>query len=409
MAGRTPQIILHITGCLVFLALPFLFSPESLNLRAYLTNPPTQRDVISYILLLGAFYTNYYLLIPRFYFRRKYLLFGSLNLLCLACILFLPVLFVHRLSQNEPIGFLHPALHNRAQSPYGPQEFPGSPTGPETGSPSLPNAGSPTAPGAGSPEPPTGSPAGPPPGYSQPGQMPPPGFLFHHTPPIRFILDEHFFLFLVVLFLALLLKIRDRWIRAEEEKLHAELAYLKSQINPHFLFNTLNSIYSMALARSEQTPTAIVRLSSMMRYVLDDTGREKVPLEKEITYLTDYIQLQQTRFEGSLKLDLAVNGAPGGKFIAPLLLIPFVENAFKYGVNPEEPSTIGIHIDIGDTGLRLKVTNARVAVALPDATSSNLGIQNTRRRLQLLYPGRHTLDIRDEPKNFTVSLYLVGI
>ena len=397
MTGRTQQIILHITGCIVFLALPFLFSPETLNLRAYLTNPPTQRDVISYILLLGVFYLNYYLLIPRFYFRRRYLLFIIINVLCLATILFLPVLFIRRHNPSEPIGFLHIMQRNRPIGPNGPLT-------------------------QGSDSPPSGyAQSGPPPNNTIPGGFPsqpgspqpqvPPFFRpqNHRMPPIRFILDEHFFLYLVVLFLALLLKIRDRWIRAEEEKLHAELAYLKSQINPHFLFNTLNSIYSMALGRSEQTAGAIVRLSSMMRYVLDDTGREKVSLEKEITYLTDYIQLQKIRFEGSLQVDLSVNGDPKGKNIAPLLLIPFVENAFKYGVNPEEPSPIGIRIDIGQTDLHLKVTNQKVAVARPDISPSGLGIQNTRRRLQLLYPGRHTLDIRDESKSFTVSLYLTHI
>jgi sensor histidine kinase YesM len=211
-----------------------------------------------------------------------------------------------------------------------------------------------------------------------------------------------------VLFLALLLKIRDRWMRAEEEKLHAELAYLKAQINPHFLFNTLNSIYAMALGRSEQTAGAIVQLSSMMRYVLVEAGKEKVPLEKELAYLTDYIQLQQTRFEGSLQVVFEIKGWPEGRHIFPLLLIPFVENAFKYGVNPEAPSTIFIYIDIGDQDLKLRVTNRKVAV-VPGDTPGGLGISNTRRRLQLLYPGRHSLIIEDGTNTFTVSLNLSGI
>ena len=356
MTRRTPQIILHIVGCTVFLALPFLFSPESLNLHAYLTNPPTQRDIIAYILLLAAFYNNYYLLIPRLYFRRSYALFIALNLLGLALVTFLPGSL---LPHHRPFNF-----------PDGPLRLAGSP------------------------------PMGNPPFFDPGGQ--------HHPPPIHFIVNEHFFLYLVGLFLALLLKMRHRWIRAEEEKLHAELAYLKAQINPHFLFNTLNSIYAMALGRSEQTAGAIVQLSSMMRYVLVEAGKEKVPLEKELTYLTDYIQLQQTRFEGSLRVALEINGQPQGKQIFPLLLIPFVENAFKYGVNPEQPSTIGIRIDIGDAGLNLRVSNHKVAV-VPADTSGGLGISNTRRRLQLLYPGRHSLIIEDEPKTFTVLLNLSGI
>ena len=375
MMRRPQQVILHILGCALFLALPFLFSPDSLNLHAYLTNPPTQRDIISYMLLLGVFYGNYYLLIPRLYFRRNFWLFIALNLLCLACVLFLPLLFIQRHNRPEPFfGFMHPIQRNRGSS----------------GSQSI--------------GPLTDTFYGPPPG------IPPSSFhvVSHRIPPIRFILDEHFFLFLVVLFLALLLKIRDRWKNAEDEKLHAELAYLKAQINPHFLFNTLNSIYAMALGRSEQTAGAIVQLSSMMRYVLVEAGKEKVPLEKELAYLTDYIQLQQTRFEGSLEVIFEIKGWPEGRQIYPLLLIPFVENAFKYGVNPEAPSIIDIRIEIRDDGLRLHVSNNKVAV-VPNDAPGGLGISNTRRRLQLLYPGRHSLVIEDEPKTFTVLLNLSGI
>ena len=364
MTGRTQQVFLHLAGCVIFLALPFLFSPESLSLHSYLTNPPTQRDIIAYILLLGVFYTNYYLLIPRFYFLRKYILFIGCNLLCFALLLSLPALLLPRRQDSF-----------------------------QTDNHSFPSAFQ---------DPPGDAPGSPPPADFH---RPPPG----SRPPFRVLNGEHFFIFLVVLFLALLLKIRDRWIRAEEEKLHSELAYLKAQINPHFLFNTLNSIYAMALSRSDQTAGAIVRLSSMMRYVLVEAGRDKVSLEQEITYLTDYIQLQQIRFEGSLQLRLEVNGRRENRQIVPLLLIPFVENAFKYGVNPEEPSPVGIRIDIGEHELHLHVSNKKVAIHHPPATQGGLGIGNTRQRLQMLYPGKHTLIIEDGNDSFTVSLTLKGI
>ncbi len=378
MTGRKQQLLLHIAGCAIFLALPFLFSPESLNLHAYLTNPPTQRDIIAYVLVLGAFYANYYLLIPRFYFLRKYLLFLVFNILAFCLISFLPRALVARREQPGP--------------------------------PPFDNFGRQAAP------PPFDSPRylqGPPPfGSSRPR-------FFRRQLPVLVDLADHLFVFLVVLFLALLLKIRARWIKAEEEKLHAELAYLKTQINPHFLFNTLNSIYAMALGRSEQTAGAIVRLSSMMRYVLTDTGREKVGLKQEIAYLIDYIELQKTRYEGTLYVEFSVNGDPADKKLVPLLLIPFVENAFKFGVNPEEPSTITIHIDIDDHQLILLVANKKVAPSPPSDRSrpsdlgarptAGLGIKNTRQRLQLLYPGQHTLEIKDDNKDFTVSLILKGI
>jgi Histidine kinase len=405
MTGRKQQLLLHFAGCAIFLALPFLFSPESLNLHSYLTNPPTQRDIIAYVLVLGVFYANYYLLIPRFYFRRKYLLFLSFNLLAFGVVTFLPRFLLPRRDQPSFVNLRPDPSQRRFDGPgY-------QPDGPGPVGPSGPNDRRSTNAGPGSP----GDQPGPPPFDSlrhQPGPYP---SGFRYPPSFRrqfpgFIeLNEHFFVFLVVLFLALLLKIRDRWIRAEEEKLHAELAYLKTQINPHFLFNTLNSIYAMALGKSEQTAGAIVRLSSMMRYVLTDTGREKVAVKQEIAYLIDYIELQKTRFEGTLLVDLSIIGDPGDKQIVPLLLIPFVENAFKYGVNPEEPSTIRISIDIRDHELLLLVANKKVAPPQPDADPRGLGIKNTRERLQLLYPGQYTLELKDGEKDFTVSLNLSGI
>jgi hypothetical protein len=425
MTGRKQQFLLHFTGCAIFLALPFLFSPESLNLHSYLTNPPTQRDIIAYVLVLGVFYANYYLLIPRFYFLRKYLPFLAFNLLAFCLISFLPRTLIDR--REQPV-FVRSA--NPDQLPFaGPGPRPDGPAnfdspGQQPGPPPFDNPG---------------QQPGPPPfdNTRQPGpstfdspryrQGPPPSAsgrprFFRRQLPILVELSDHFFVFLVVLFLALLIKIRHRWIRAEEEKLHAELAYLKTQINPHFLFNTLNSIYAMALGKSEQTAGAILRLAAMMRYVLTDTGKEKVSLKQEIAYLIDYIELQKTRFEGTLHIDLNVNGDPGDKQLVPLLLIPFVENAFKYGVNPEEPSTITIRIDIRDHELLLLVANKKVAGqpsdrsrpsdlgAYPTASEpGGLGIKNTRERLQLLYPGQHTLEIKDDNKDFTVSLILKGI
>ena len=444
MTGRTQQVFLHVAGCMIFLALPFLFSPESLSLHSYLTNPPTQRDIIAYVLLLGVFYTNYYLLIPRFYFLRKYIPFIGCNLLCFALLLSLPALLRPRGQdsiqadrntypprfQSSPADTSRPHRPppNASGSRQPPPDASGShrPPPDASGPPDSPppsNSASPASaprfpagPADAPPDSPSpsdsASPAGPanagPTGSSAPPadfHRPPPG----SRPPFRVLNGEHFFIFLVVLFLALLLKIRDRWIRAEEEKLHAELSYLKAQINPHFLFNILNSIYAMALGRSDQTAGAIVRLSSMMRYVLVEAGRDKVSLEQEITYLTDYIQLQQTRFEGSLQLSLEVNGRTENRQIVPLLLIPFVENAFKYGVNPEEPSAIGIRIDIGEQEFQLHVSNKKVAIHHPAATQGGLGIKNTRQRLQMLYPGKHTLIIEDSSDSFTVSLTLKGI
>ncbi len=310
MTGRKQQLILHVAGCAIFLALPFLFSPESLNLHFYLTNPPTQRDIIAYVLVLGAFYANYYLLIPRFFFLRKYVRFLVLNQLGYCLISFLPHILI---PQRQRPAFIE----------FGPGHRPGEPN---------PTFRPPYDTLSNQPGPPPGerrtNQPGPPSGERRTNQLGGPPFgrprpSFRSQLPVLIELSNHFFVFLVVLFLALLLKIRDRWIRAEEEKLHAELAYLKTQINPHFLFNTLNSIYAMALGRSEQTADAIQRLAAMMRYVLTDTGREKVPLRMEIAYLIDYIELQKTRFEGALPYRPECKRRSGGQTDRPALTHPF--------------------------------------------------------------------------------------
>jgi hypothetical protein len=378
MNRKTQQTLLHLIGCIVFLSLPMLVSPESLSLHSYLTNPPTQRDIIAYMLVLGVFYSNFYLLIPRLYFRRKYVFFILTNILAFILIIEIPNLLIRQPDRRpfpkEPSSFYQPPQPDPA---YSEQPQPG---------------------------PPQFSPLQPDPTNPIPRQHGP--FRRHYPPNLFRDLAQHLFLFLFALFLALLLKIRNRLKQTEAEKLHAELAYLKAQVNPHFLFNTLNSIYSLALEKSDRTPDAIVKLSSLMRYVLLETSRDKVPLEQELTYLSDYIQLQQTRFEGSSFVSFSITGQPEGKSIAPLLLIPFIENAFKHGVNPEEPSAILIRIDIVDEQLILLVTNKKLASPQPTPIPSGLGIQNTRLRLQLLYPARFTLNIDDATKDFSVSLTL---
>jgi sensor histidine kinase YesM len=214
------------------------------------------------------------------------------------------------------------------------------------------------------------------------------------------------FLFLAVFFFSLILKISYRWRQSEKEKLNAELSYLKAQINPHFLFNTLNSIYSLAIEKSDQTPTAIVKLSGMMRYVISDAGHHHVPLSREIEYIRNYIELQMIRFGNAVPLSFQVNGSAAREQIAPLILISFVENAFKHGVNAAEDSDIRITIDVTPHQLHFTAFNNKVTVQEMPEDKGGLGIENTKQRLQLLYPGRHTLEITDHKDYFSVSLLL---
>lgn len=194
--------------------------------------------------------------------------------------------------------------------------------------------------------------------------------------------------------------------QTEHERLLAQIASLKSQINPHFLFNTLNNIYAIAIDTSPKAADMIDKLSEMMRYTMKDTQRNFIPLEDEINYVSNYIELQRLRLDRSVKLEYSsLNDIPNMQ-IAPMLLIPFIENAFKHGVNSEQKSYIKIEISMNKNEFRLSVINNKVNVQQNISEKSSLGIENTKHRLNLIYPSKHLLVINDTEKQFIVSLYI---
>src|SRR5512133_12289 len=146
----------------------------------------------------------------------------------------------------------------------------------------------------------------------------------------------------------------------ENQKLGAELSLLKSQINPHFFFNTLNSIYSLAIVKSNRTPEAVLKLSELMRYIIYDTERKSVPLSKEVEYIANYIELQRLRLPDEVKVKLKTDLGDADAVIEPLLLLPFVENAFKHGVDVEKGGSILIDIKLTGNELKLHVVNPLV-------------------------------------------------
>ncbi len=214
------------------------------------------------------------------------------------------------------------------------------------------------------------------------------------------------FQFLIVFVFALMIRINNRWKQSEKEKLDAELAYLKAQINPHFLFNTLNSIYSLAIVKSDNVASSIVKLSNMMRYVLGESSSQYVKLEKEIEYIQNFIELQQIRFGSFIQFECIITGDHKNKSIAPLILIPFIENAYKHGVNAEDNSIIKIKIETSENQLFLFVKNNKVFVQRSEESESGIGVENTKNRLQMIYPGKHKLVIENAEKEYTVSLTL---
>jgi two-component system, LytTR family, sensor kinase len=192
-----------------------------------------------------------------------------------------------------------------------------------------------------------------------------------------------------------------------EYKLTSELNFLRSQINPHFLFNTLNNLFSLAQKHeNNELASGIYKLSGLMRYVLYDSSADKVSLANEMIYIKDFIGLNKLRYdESEVKVDISVAGDPGACSIAPMILIPFIENAFKHGVRAEAHSTILIKIECGAGKVHFHCRNP--IFNNPSVTGEGgIGLENVRRRLALLYPGRHRLDIENDGSTYSVDLEL---
>jgi len=205
---------------------------------------------------------------------------------------------------------------------------------------------------------------------------------------------------------SILLATNNRLKQTEKEKLSAQISSLKSQINPHFLFNTLNNIYATAIDTSPKAAEMIDRLSEMMRYTMKDTQQSFVQLEDELNYIDNFIELQKLRLDDNVRLHYTHSDIIPPFQIAPMLLIPFIENAFKHGVNSEQQSNIKIIVTFKQTGLELTVLNKKVNTQRDIAERSGLGIENTKHRLNLIYPEKHLLIISDTEKEFLVSLHI---
>lgn len=189
----------------------------------------------------------------------------------------------------------------------------------------------------------------------------------------------------------------------------ADLDFLRSQINPHFLFNALNTLYGTALQEnSERTAEGIQRLGDMMRFMLQENMQEKILLVREIDYLNNYIALQKLRLQTSpdITIVLQIEDHLDGLQIAPMLLIPFIENAFKHGISLREPSHINISLQTKDNTLYFDVHNSIHAKTVNDTEKYNngIGLENVKQRLSLMYPGRHELVIRQSAKDFFIHL-----
>jgi hypothetical protein len=345
MQKKLKSYLFLIVGSLVFLFLPLLFSPHPPEEESLFFTRASLRDFLANLLMLLFFFLNFYLLIETLYIKKKYVLYGFIIIICLLIVCIVPSVITGHNPFTPNDDFL-PEFHNPMK-----------------------------------------------------------GFMPKKRPNGFFFLEEirhHIFLFTAVIFSSAFLREKVRNKIIENEKLQAELSHLKTQIHPHFLFNTLNSIYALSIKKDDKAADTIVKLSEFMRYLLKDSNQNEVFLEKEITYIDNYIDLQRSRLRNSIDLEYKTDGDFSKYKIAPLLLFPFIENAFKYGVNPDENSVIKITIEVFEDHLNMTVFNHKVSII--NIESSKIGLQNTYDRLQLYYPKKHTLKIEEDEHVYNVNL-----
>jgi two-component system sensor histidine kinase AlgZ len=206
----------------------------------------------------------------------------------------------------------------------------------------------------------------------------------------------------------LAIKLFKMWYERKQAALEAELSALKAQVHPHFLFNTLNNLYALSLNQSPKSPQLILGLSDILRYMLYECNANEVLLEKEIFMMQQYVKLEKLRYEDRIDINFTITGDLKNKLIAPLLILPFIENAFKHGTS-EKTGQVWINIDVSITGnhFKLKVANNNPE-RQPDedqlAGRGHIGLKNVMKRLDLLYPATSKLKIMNEDETFLIVL-----
>lgn len=347
-------VFIHVFFISLFLVLPTLAFVRPPGESILTLTRIFVQDTTANFVLLCFFYLNYYLLLPRYFFTKKYIAYFLFVLLFLVIAFTLPF-FMGKL---VPTGMTGP----------GPGSKPGPPAFPDFDSQQI--------------------------------SLP------------TFVFDEfrrHLGLFFTAVFFSFLLRTRQHLAEVKEEKLRAELSSLKSQINPHFLFNTLNSIYTLSVKNDSRAPEAIIHLSGLMRYVIKEAQDHRIPLQKELEYINNYMELQKARLGDTALIRFDSSGTAANKEIVPLILITYIENAFKYGINPDvDDCRVEVQLQITETGLRMFVFNRIVPLA-GSIESTGIGITNTAERLQLLYPDKHKVEVikNDETYSITLTLELI--
>ncbi|TGD79594.1 sensor histidine kinase [Hymenobacter wooponensis] len=342
---RAWTVVIHVASWVGVATIPRLLS----------TNPPPFQPgfLIPPLLLAGFFYLNYHILIPQLFAKRRFLAYFGVVLVLLG-LFYWP--FISRAA----------GITKRPSRPHRTEIVVG-----------------------------------------RPGET---GQLRHSRPP-----QGIWMIGILVWIISSGLRITSEWFETERARrelqnnhLTAELAFLKSQVSPHFLFNTLNNIYSLAQLKADEAPEAILQLSQLMRYMLYESAAPRVPLEREVAYVRTYIDLQRLRLTPEqADISFTVEGNLNGCMIEPMLLIPFVENAFKHGISARHPSKIAVELAVVGQQLQFNVTNTRFPEAKADHDpNSGIGLPNVQQRLALLYPDRYQLQLDQTPTEYSVALTL---
>ncbi len=227
--------------------------------------------------------------------------------------------------------------------------------------------------------------------------------------PFFYSISPFFFIkivFDIVRFYSKWFKSERKAVQLEVEKLNLEKDFLKAQLNPHFLFNTLNNLYGLSLRGDEQTPQVITQLSEMMRYTLYESNAPKVPVDKELQYLKNYVLLEKMRYKNNTDIICEIDDSNiGSRVIAPLLTFTFVENAFKYGLKTKNEGFLKMNISIAGNVFYFSIVNDKQEKDM-HKEFGGIGLLNVRKRLELLYPDKHDLKIEDRGKTFYVTLMI---
>ncbi len=360
-------LIVHAAVWICFFLLPYIFSPRP---EEFAPNATINKFYITLYISINVFlcafyYFNTLLLIPRLLLRRKWFLYILIITSSLVIFLYVPREITNLISGTTEETLRHDFWQRRTEM------FKTVPK------------------------------------YIQNNQNQ------IHRPPHRnnkmWYFPGSYAIFILVLTVGTCIVLMQEWLKIEQkkdeiehEKINTELSFLKSQVNPHFFFNTLNNIYSLAVIGSEQTAPAIMKLSSIMRYILTETQTNLVPLQNEIDFITNFIDLQSVRLTDKVKVNFKAEGDVEPIQIAPLLFIPFIENAFKYGISTKEKTVIEIYMLAANNKLSFTVSNTIVQAIRGETTG--IGINNVKRRLELLYPGKHDLRVEEQNNQFIVHL-----